>query len=393
MSVLTQGEVYEQIVKAESEERKLAVASIVATSGSTPQRTGAKLLVFDDGRMLGTVGGGCVEADVWAEARQALSEGHSRLCFFTLRDNPDAPPDEEGMVCGGEMEVFIEVWQNRRAVPLTAQEISSTLRSALSHGHSVALISLMADEGGPAEPILHLLVGEDGRPLAGTLGDPGLDQIAARHACELISDERQEIAVARAGEMTEAGMLHEKLGGLRLLFEISRPPLEMVICGGGHVGQAVAKVARLLDFKVSVIDDRPEFASREKFPDPQVRLLANDFVEALRSLRITPATHLVIVTRGHRHDEICLREVIDKPARYIGMIGSRRRTTTIRERLRRDGVSPRLLRKVHAPIGLDIGAQTPEEIALAILAEIVLIRRGGAGRPKSAGGPMARTRD
>jgi xanthine dehydrogenase accessory factor len=148
----------------------------------------------------------------------------------------------------------------------------------------------------------------------------------------------------------------------------------------------------MLDFKITVIDDRPEFSSREKFPDPGVRLITGDFTEALRSLKITQASHLVIVTRGHRHDEICLREVIEKPARYIGMIGSRRRSTTIREHLRREGVGAEHLRRVHSPIGLDIGAITPEEIALAILAEIILARRGGSGAPKGAEGPMARAR-
>jgi xanthine dehydrogenase accessory factor len=110
MSLLTQSEVYEAITRAQGEKRKLAVATIVTTSGSTPQRTGAKLLVYEDGRMTGTVGGGCVEADVWAEARAALAENKSRVCKFSLRDNPDVPPDEEGMICGGDMEVFIEVW-------------------------------------------------------------------------------------------------------------------------------------------------------------------------------------------------------------------------------------------------------------------------------------------
>src|SRR5262247_148025 len=110
MSLLTQSEVYEEIINAQRENRKLAVATIVTTSGSTPQRTGAKLLVYEDGRMKGTVGGGCVEADVWAEAREALTDNQGRLCRFTLRDNPDVPPDEEGMICGGDMEIFIEVW-------------------------------------------------------------------------------------------------------------------------------------------------------------------------------------------------------------------------------------------------------------------------------------------
>lgn len=110
MSLLTQSEVYAEISKAKSDGNALAVATIITTSGSTPQRTGAKLLVYDNGKMLGTVGGGCVEADVWAEAKEALRDKKSRLCHFILRDNPDAPPDEEGMICGGEMEVMIEVW-------------------------------------------------------------------------------------------------------------------------------------------------------------------------------------------------------------------------------------------------------------------------------------------
>lgn len=113
MGLLTQSEVYEQIEQAEAAGRSLAVATIITTSGSTPQRTGAKLLVFDDGRMMGTVGGGCVEADVWAAAREALDENRARICQFTLRDAPDVPPDEEGMICGGEMEVLIEVWGKR----------------------------------------------------------------------------------------------------------------------------------------------------------------------------------------------------------------------------------------------------------------------------------------
>lgn len=110
MSLLTQLEVYEEITRAHERGQRLAVATIIATSGSTPQQVGAKLLVFEDGRMMGTVGGGCVEADVWSEARVALEENKSRVCKFTLRDDPDVPPEEEGMICGGDMEVFLEVW-------------------------------------------------------------------------------------------------------------------------------------------------------------------------------------------------------------------------------------------------------------------------------------------
>lgn len=399
MGLLTLSEVYEEITKANAAEQKLAVAAIVTTSGSTPQRTGAKLLVYEDGRMLGTVGGGCVEADVWAEARAALQAAAARLCFFTLRDNPDVPPDEEGMVCGGEMEVFIEVWQNKSQPSLPAEQLATLLTTARTEGRALAVVSVMTQGEHPADRTPHLVVDESGKLLGGTLGDVELNELAARQAVALIGDERAEIVVnrldelnVRAGSEFDLESVKQRVGNVRLLFEIARPPLELVICGGGHVGQAVAKVARLLDFNVTVIDDRAEFATREKFPDEKVRLLAQDFLEALRSLKLTPASHIVIVTRGHRHDEICLEAVIDKPARYIGMIGSRRRTTTIRERLKRAGVAPEWLRRVHAPIGLDINAQTPEEIALAIMAEIVLVRRGGTGAPKSHEGPMARAR-
>lgn len=266
---------------------------------------------------------------------------------------------------------------------LTAKEISSAIEQALTEGRPLAIVSLMT-KGDETVEQNKLLVDSIGKAVAGTLGDAALDELAARHAVSLLADDRKEIVVVAADELP--------IGDLRLLFEISRPPLELIICGGGHVGQAVAVAGRFLGFNVTVIDDRAEFASRDKFPDEQIRLIADDFVAALQSLKITPATHIVIVTRGHRHDEICLQEVIAQPARYIGMIGSRRRTTTIRERLKREGVAPELLRRVHAPIGLDIGALTPEEIAIAILAEIVLVRRGGLGTPKSHEGPMARAR-
>jgi xanthine dehydrogenase accessory factor len=283
------------------------------------------------------------------------------------------------MVCGGEMEVFVEVWSPQFQPVLTAATTAQHLQQAQAAGETLALVALLTCDAQALPQTPHLIVNAQGAVIAGSLNDAALNEFAAQVAVALMQDERAELVVQSAHDA-------------RLLFEIARPPLQLIICGGGHVGQAVAKAARFLDFNVTVIDDRAEFASRDKFPDESVKLLAQDFVEALRSLSITPATHIVIVTRGHRHDEICLQEVIDKPARYIGMIGSRRRTTTIRERLKREGVSASHLQRVNAPIGLDIGALTPEEIALAIMSEIVLVRRGGTGIPKSAEGPMARAR-
>ena len=134
MALLTLSEVYDEITRAQAAGRKLAIANIVTTAGSTPQGKGAKLIVHEDGRMQGTVGGGCVEADVWAEAKEALYDNAARMCFFTLRDNPDVPPDEEGMVCGGEMEVFIEVWSPKFQPVLTAAVTAEYLRQAEAAG-------------------------------------------------------------------------------------------------------------------------------------------------------------------------------------------------------------------------------------------------------------------
>lgn len=271
-----------------------------------------------------------------------------------------------------------------------AAEISNAIEHTLGEGKALAIVSLIQSGELYPEQMPHLLVDESGNVLLGSLGELAnlsvaqLESIAIRHALKIIADDRQEIVTVSLSDIADGQSKSEQLVNARLLFEVARPPLELIICGGGHVGQAVANAATLLDFKVTVIDDRADFASRERFSDQRVRLIADDFTSALQSIKITPSSHLVIVTRGHKHDELCLRAVIDQPARYIGMIGSRRRTTTIRAMLKRDGISDELLRRVYAPIGLDIGAQTPEEIALSIMSEIVLVRRGGNAQPKSA---------
>ncbi|MFM8394497.1 MAG: XdhC family protein, partial [Acidobacteriota bacterium] len=233
MSLLTQTEVYDQIIRAESGPQRLAIATIVTTSGSTPQRTGAKLLVFEDGRMLGTVGGGCVEADVWAEAREALLDGQSRLCHFTLRDNPDVPPDEEGMICGGEMEVLIEVWGLPHSLaplevaPLGATAMAQILHQALAAGRPACLVAVLPPQGARPEPLpapRRLLVeatdplrGENaGETPTGTLGDPQLDLLAVEQARHFMADDRLEITVAGPPQLALPD-------GTRLLFEISRP--------------------------------------------------------------------------------------------------------------------------------------------------------------------------
>jgi xanthine/CO dehydrogenase XdhC/CoxF family maturation factor len=157
----------------------------------------------------------------------------------------------------------------------------------------------------------------------------------------------------------------------RLAVEIIRPKLELIVFGAGHVGQAVAMIGALVGYRVIAVDDREEFASRKRLPDLRIELVVSDFATATEKLRISPSTAVVIVTRGHQYDELCLKTVIGTSAGYIGMIGSRRRVLSVFKKLVADGVPEDALQKVHAPIGLRIGAKSPQEIAVSVLAEII----------------------
>ncbi|MFQ5682163.1 MAG: XdhC family protein [Candidatus Binatia bacterium] len=162
-----------------------------------------------------------------------------------------------------------------------------------------------------------------------------------------------------------------------VFFEVMASALRLVVVGAGHIAVPVVKFAKLLDFYVTVLDDRLLFANRDRFPDAD-EILVGDMAEILKSRRITSSTYIVLITRGHKYDEPCLREIIYSPAKYIGMIGSRRRTKACFQRFSEEGrIAEEVIQKVYAPIGLEINSETPEEIALAILAEIVKVRRGG----------------
>jgi xanthine dehydrogenase accessory factor len=166
----------------------------------------------------------------------------------------------------------------------------------------------------------------------------------------------------------------------QVMLEAHEPPATLLIVGGGHIGKALATIGDLCGFSVAVVDDRPEYANRERFPEAD-RVICADFADALREFPIESNTYIVTVTRGHRHDEIALRQVAESPAAYVGMIGSRRRVRAVLRHLIDEGLDPEAVRRVHTPIGLDIGAETPEEIAVAIIGEVIQARRGGSGQP------------
>lgn len=267
-------EIFREIVRIQRNGSACIVATVVSVGGSTPRSPGAKMIVYDNGRTAGTVGGGRVEAATIEEAKALIGSQEPRLVSFDLDEDSE-------MACGGRMEIFLE-------------------------------------------------------PIA---------------------------------------------GGLRLL-----------VIGGGHVGQAVCAAAKNAGFNVTVVDDRGDVVTETRFPSADRRLVGG--TELLRSdLDVGGSSHLVIVTRGHKHDEEWLRAVIDLEPAYVGMIGSEKKVAATFKRLIADGVSEEKLSAVHAPIGIDIGAETPEEIAVSIIAEITAVRHGIADTAMLKNKPDFKGRD
>ena len=281
-------------------------------------------------------------------------------------------------VCGGIFDVFVQPWHT---MPQPGQpdmrEYALAIAEALEGEQAIVSITLVAAGGAWRQHIgQQMLVHED----TSTLGALMLPDAAP----EL--DVRIQEAAQRA---ILAGKPHiEKIAGpenawAELFVEPFTPRPVLLIAGAGHIAAPLAAIAHLMNFSVSVTDDRASFATRERFPDAQ-RLLVGDIEATLKNYPITPRTHIVLVTRAHAHDVQGLRAILDSPAAYIGMIGSQRRVWAVFKLLHEEGIPAEKLLRVQAPIGLDLGGSTPEEIALGIMAEITLLRRGGSGNAMSA---------
>ena len=310
--------------------RRVALCAVVATRGSTPQPAGVMVAVDEAAGLTGTIGGGCVEADVRRQAHGLLSEaatdsnpspaehnsgkapGSGSLITFTL--DHDFGYDD-GLICGGQMDVAIEVLSSSTDVT-TFWKAVDRLRGGLD----AAVPIRVPTAEGPVE--------------------------------------------------------------YRIRVE---PSPKLVIAGAGHISRILADMTVRLDFTVHVIDDRLEFANAQRFPHP-IKPVVGDISGTLAEWPIDAGTYIVVVTRGHKHDEQALEAVLDSPARYIGMIGSRRKIKVIFDDLLHGGASKERLSRVHAPVGLDIGGVTVEEIALSIAAQLVSVRR--SERHKAVEGPF-----
>ena len=352
-------EIYARMAELEREGRRFAVATVVRTTGSTPQVVGAKLLVDDLGRLVGTLGGGCVEGDAFVEAKRVIESGEPSLREYELTEELAW---DTGLVCGGTMWISIE--PGERVLRFAGRDLLGDVLAASAGGKPVALATLMRRHGKDVAAAGKLFVEVDAKG-GGTLGDAALDARARELAREALRQGTARTIVL--DETTE------------LLVEPVMAKPHLVIAGGGHVGLAIAKLAVQLDYEVTVIDDRPEFASRERFAGVH-QLINMDMVKALETMPIGWNAFIVICTRGHKLDTHCLRAAVKTDARCVGLLGSKRKTILIARMLRDEGVSEERIRAVHAPVGLDLGGRTPAEIALSVMAELSLERYGGSGK-------------
>ncbi len=353
-------EVIEEAVRLAETEEPAVLATVVRTKGSTPQKPGAKLLVRKDGTGVGTLGGGCVEGDIWYAAKEILRrKGGPEFKDYFLNEEIAA---RDGLVCGGTMYFFIEpLWEPGEFLPFGRE-----MMGAYESGNPVSVAMVVKSDSGRGVAGAKLLLREDGST-QGSLGDPGLDGLAleaARRVADLGTNEHL---------MTE--------DGTELYVEGFTTPPTLVLMGGGHVAKATYDLAVLLRYRIYVVDDRPEFANPERFPGAEDTVVVPDYARGLDQVPINANTFIVIATRGHWFDDLALEAAIRTPAKYVGLMGSTRKTILIYQRLAGLGIPVEKLRQVHAPIGLDIGALTPEEIAVSIMSEIVMFRHGASGGP------------
>ncbi|MSR57368.1 MAG: XdhC/CoxI family protein [Planctomycetaceae bacterium] len=327
----------------------VAYTSLVETRGSTPQKAGASMLVFADGSQTGTLGGGCVEAEVKRRAIRLLDHGRTELLTFQLDDNYGW---DDGLICGGRMKMLVD---------------------PLRPGEDVAYFQTLNDRLAAGAACTEAIVIDPEKVAGSKAGDRFLfdaagELIAARGAGPL-----PETVTAQLRPIRQRPRPYVQEGVSYLPF-LAR--CRLLIVGAGHVGQKVAQLAAEVDFDVWVVDDREEFCNSTRFP-VALRLIVGPVDTALSGLAIDSSTYCLIVTRGHNHDEEALYHLAETPAAYVGMIGSHRKIHLIFDDLAAEGISREALSRVHAPLGFDIGSQTVPEIAVSIVAELVAHRNLG----------------
>ncbi|OGR15416.1 MAG: hypothetical protein A2277_00990 [Desulfobacterales bacterium RIFOXYA12_FULL_46_15] len=330
--------------------QKLILARTIRRSGSTPRDVGSMCIITQKGDLFGTVGGGLLEYQVQTRARTLFKEEKSFVYPFRLTGRDIA---EAGMICGGEVDLYLDPLfpENKETLSLF-----QTIESEITAHRAVRLVTRIEDGIPALETGTRMLIKEDGAVIGGIKGlEPEKLPLTWNTPFELIPSGIKDIA---------------------FFVENIRLNPQVFIFGAGHVSVFVAQLAKLVGFNITVIDDRPEFANRERFPDADA-LIVSDFSHVFEGLRISENSYILIITRGHIHDKTVLQKALSTPAGYIGMIGSIRKRNLIYKDLMKQGITKERLESVFSPVGLDINAETPEEIAVSIVAELVKVRAPG----------------
>lgn len=325
----------------------VGLATVISTWGSAPRGVGAKMAFTPTGKISGSVSGGCVEGAVFESGMQAIMSGIPRLLHFGVTDETAF---EVGLACGGQIEVFVQKLH---------PGLFELVRTSIQARRSLAVVSVIA---GPIHLLGKQLACVDGKTVISELGDE-LDQRAAQLASEFL----------RQGE---PGSVQTELGdgeAVRLFVDVILPPPTLVMVGGVHIAITLASLARALGYRTVVVDPRQAFASPERFPHVD-RLVQAWPDEAFAEIPLTPNTCVAILTHDPKIDDPAVKLALNSPAFYVGVLGSRKTHQKRRRRLLAEGLRSEDLDRLHAPIGLDLGGKTPEETALAVMAEIVATR-------------------
>jgi xanthine dehydrogenase accessory factor len=352
-------DVLEAIEALDAQGQRMALATIVAVRGSTYRRPGARLLVPEDGAPIGNISGGCLEGDVADMARVVLKEGQARLAGWDLTADDDDVWGL-GLGCNGAIEVFIEPADQAVAV-------THALRTALDEERPIAVVTVLeSPDRSAAAPGARIVVTEDG-PVEGSLGDDDLDGAAAARAREALASGRSEIAAFEPS--------------VRAFVEVLEPPLRLVVCGAGHDAIPLVRAAAGVGWRVTVADDRPAFLSKDRFPDAHAFVRLDDPADVAADAPLDRRTFAVVMTHNYLRDRAYLRALLTTDVGYIAMLGPAARTYRLLGDLRDAGVelTDADLGRIHGPAGLDLGAEGPDEIAQAIIAEIVAVRHGRTG--------------
>jgi len=352
-------EIYLEIVKALEKGEKMALATLITRVGSAPRGVGAKYLIKEDGTSMGSIGGGCVEAEVWQGAKEVMRKGKGGILHFELTSEQLA---EGGLICGGNIDIFLE--------PLRGEFLDiyrEVVRMKQKGGSAILATLISVDDAFPKGEDSKALIKASGERMGFLLDGEELEQKILKEREALLREKKPRVLVL-SSDRKDAPW-----DRMEVLLEPILSEPTVYVFGAGHISQQLSPLVKRVQFKVVIIDDREMFANRERFPEVD-EVIVSEFEKCFDQLNIDDSSYIVIVTRGHLYDGFVLEQALKSNARYIGMIGSKKKIRTLYQNLMEKGIAKDALDRVHAPIGIDINSETPEEIAVSIVAELIKVR-------------------